>query len=146
VFLEEFFISILSGRTRLQRKGVSVRMKVKSDGDLREILLQGNKYLTWLPFENTEKRAQLYLKNGLPFSSLDGGDRSMIKTVTTIRHAIAHKSTHSTNEFKRIVIGSQLLLRGEKQPAGYLRSEVHTGSNRFMIYAGELARIASVLC
>ncbi len=148
VFLEELFISILERRTRYPSQRVTIRMKAISSEALMEILLQGDKYMIWLPFANTEKRARFYLKDGRPFSDLNDGDKSMIKTITTIRHAIAHKSPHAMNEFQRTVIGSQSLLRGERRPAGFLRSQVRAGPtrNRFEVYVGELARIAVDLC
>jgi hypothetical protein len=148
VFLEELFVSILEGRTTYRRDRVSVLIAASSSAALREILLQGGKYMDWLPYDRTEKRAKLYLKEGKPFSELSDGDRSMVKTVTTIRHAIAHRSRHATGEFKRTVIGSQVLLRGERSPAGFLRSQVRAGParNRFEVYVSELARIANTLC
>jgi len=148
VFIEEHFIAIVSGREKLGKRRVSVRMNATSAGALMDILLQGDAYMTWLPFAKTEKRAQIYLKDGKPFSELSDGDRSMIRSITIIRNAIAHRSSHAAQEFSRVVIGSQHLLPTEKTPAGFLRSQVRTGPtrNRFEIYAGELARIAMALC
>jgi hypothetical protein len=113
-----------------------------------DILLQGDKYLVWLPFENTEKRAKLYLKGGGPFSELTGGDKSVMTTITTIRNAIAHKSDHALAKFEHTVVGSLPLLRGERSPSGFLRSQLRSGTvqNRFEIYIGELGRLASELC
>jgi hypothetical protein len=148
VFLEELFISILERKTRYKKQRVSLRMRVTSNEALMEILLQGGKYLDWLPFDRTVNRAKLYLDDGKPFSELTDGDKSFIKTVTTIRHAIAHRGPHAINEFHRTVIGSQMLLPVEKRPAGYLRSQVRAGptKNRFEVYVTELARIAGDLC
>lgn len=148
VFLEELFITILTNRATYQRGRVSVRMTATSRQALMDILLQGDKYMAWLPFGHTEQRAKVFLKNGKPFSELMDGDKSMIKSITTIRNAIAHKSPHAINEFKRTVVGSQRLLPAERVPAGFLRSPVRSGPtrNRFEVYAGELARIARVLC
>jgi Cft2 family RNA processing exonuclease len=147
-YLEELFISIVKQRVRYKRsRGVSVLIQAASNEALLEILLQGAKYMQWLPYEYTEKRARLYLKDGKPFCDLNDGDKSKIKTISTIRNAIAHKSEYAMREFNRTVIGNQALLRGEKRPAGYLRSQVsaNTGHNRFMIYIAELARIAETL-
>ncbi|HEV3111659.1 MAG TPA: hypothetical protein VGY99_14310 [Candidatus Binataceae bacterium] len=110
-----------------------------------DILLQGGKYLTWLPFHNTEERAKLYLTDGKLFTELTDGDKSVIKTITTIRHAIAHRSQHAMSEFQRTVIGSQSLLPGEKKPAGFLRSQLRSGTVRFENYVGELGRLAGTL-
>jgi hypothetical protein len=147
-FLEELFLAILERKRIYRRDRVKLRMTPHSRDALQEILLQGGKYMAWLPFSNTENRAKLYLKDGRPFSELTNGDKSLIKTITTIRNAIAHKSPHAMGEFQRTVIGSNSLLRGEKKPASFLRSRVSSGSMqiRFEIYIGELGRLAIVLC
>jgi hypothetical protein len=147
-FLEELFVAILERRIRYKHGRVSLRMTTKSRQALMDILLQGDKYLTWLPFHNTENRAQIYLTDGKPFTELTDGDKSIIKTITTIRHAIAHRSQHAMNEFQRTVVASHSLLRGERKPAGFLRSQLRSGTvqNRFEVYVGELGRIAVALC
>jgi hypothetical protein len=147
-FLEELFLAILEGRVRYKRGMVKLRMSVKSPDALMDILLQGEKYMSWLPFRHTEDRARIYLGGGRPFCDLSDGDRSIIKTITTIRHAIAHRSAHAMGEFQRTVIRSQSLLRGERMPAGYLRSQLRSGTiqNRFEVYIGELGRVAAALC
>jgi hypothetical protein len=148
VFLEDLFISIVRHRAAYNRTRVSVRMTAISTQALMGILLQGEKYMAWLPFGHTEERAKIYLKDGRPFTELTDGDKSVIRTITTIRNAIAHGSTYASNEFKRTVIGSRTLLPVERKPAGFLRSTVRTGPtrNQFEVYVGELARIATNLC
>jgi len=79
---------------------VSVRMKSASTQAPMDILLQGERYMTWLPFSQTAKRALIYLKDCKSFSELTGGDKSMIRIVTKIRNSIAHRNPHATNEFK----------------------------------------------
>lgn len=148
VSLEEQFIATLSGRAQYDRRRVSLRMTAVSRQVLMDIILQGDRYLTWLPFSQTEDRAKIYLKDDKPFSELTDGDKSMMRTITTIRNAIAHRSRHATSEFKRTVIGNRPMLSGEKSPAGFLRSQARAAPmrNRFEVYAGELARIAAALC
>lgn len=147
VFLEELFISVLRGRTKYSASRVQLRMEAKSRDALMDILLQGSHYMNWLPYFHTEKRAKLYLKDGRPFSELDDGDRSLIRTVTTIRNAIAHKSPYAIGEFERTVIGSMALLPSEKCPAGFLRTRITSGpgQSRFEVYIGELGRISALL-
>jgi hypothetical protein len=147
-FLEDLFMSILERRTRYSSQRVSLRMKTISREALLDILLQGDDYLQWLPYANTERRARLYLRDGKPFCELDDGNKSVLKTITTIRNAIAHQSSYATELFQNKVIGSLPLLRGERNPAGFLRSQVRGGpvQNRFEVYAGTLARIAVALC
>lgn len=146
-FLEDLFLAILDGRTRYVSSRVQLRMEAKSKEALMEILLQGNAYMNWLPFVHAEKRAKLYLKDGRPFTDLTDGDKSQIKTIATIRNAIAHKSPHAKAEFEKHVIGSLPLLNVEKKPAGFLRSRVSSQPNqtRFEVYVSTLGRIAGVL-
>lgn len=147
VFLEALFLAIMRRRVKYpRRRGVGLRMTPASDKALWDILLQTGKYLQWVPFKHTEDRAKLYLAEGRPFSDLTDGDRSTIKTITTIRNAIAHSSTHAKIEFERTVIGSRALLRGERNPAGFLRSQANPTQKRFEIYMLELSRIAHDLC
>lgn len=148
VFLEELFFAIMSENAKYPKTRVKLRMRATSAEAMREILLQGKDYLDWIPFNRTELRAKLYLKEGRPFSDLSDGDKSTIKTITLIRHAIAHKSSFATRQFEEKVIGSMNLLRGEKKPAGFLRSQFRSAPKqvRFELYVNELVRIAQALC
>ena len=148
VFLEDHFVAIVSGRANLAKRRASVRMTAASPKALMDILLQGGAYMAWLPFSHTERRAHIYLRDGRPFSDLTDGDKSIIRSITIIRNAIAHRSSHAMSEFNRVIIGAQSLLPIEKTPAGFLRARVRRGPtlNRFEIYVGELARIARMLC
>jgi hypothetical protein len=149
VFLEEHFFSILTEKTKYKKnRKVVLRVKSTSVTTLREILHQGKDYLTWMPFDHTEARARLYMKDGRPFSDLDGGAKSKIKTIHLIRNAIAHKSKHSKRLFDEKVIGTQALLSVEKTPSGYLRAQVSAAPViiRFEVYMQDLAAIAKSIC
>jgi hypothetical protein len=145
-FLEDLFLAILVGRIRYSRRRVRVLMSVSSAEALMQILLQGNAFMNWLPFANTEKRAKLYLKDGRPFTDLNDGDKSQLKTITVIRNAIAHKSAHALSEFDRTVIGSNSLLQRERSPAGFLRSQSGPAQTKFEVYMGHLGKCAGLLC
>jgi|HubBroStandDraft_2_1064218.scaffolds.fasta_scaffold26365_3 hypothetical protein len=146
-FLESLFIAIMKEKISYKKnRKIALRMKASSHDALMEILLQRQAYMMWLPFRHTEERALLYLKDGRPFSELDDADRSMLKTITTIRNAIAHKSFHAMAEFHRTVIGSRSLLPKEKNPAGFLRSPTRGSTrNQFETYMIELGGIAKAL-
>jgi hypothetical protein len=147
-FLEELFISILREKTTYSQSRVSLRMRAANSAALLEILLQGKDYMQWLPFNATEQRANLYLKGGRPFSELTNGDKSMMKTITTIRNAIAHRSDFAMRQFETKVIGNQSLLPRERTPAGYLRVAVSSQppQTKFDSYMGELSRLSAALC
>jgi hypothetical protein len=146
-FLEAQFLSILLGRAKYKPGRVAVRMTATSRSALMDVLLQGDKYMTWLPFPHTEDRAKIFLKDGKPFTELTNGDRQILQLIVTTRHAIAHRSTHATKQFERKVIGSASMLPRERKPAGFLRSPLSGGNkqNRFDLYLIELGRVASFL-
>ena len=146
-FLEELFLAILERRVKYKKqRRVALKMKPKSRQALMEIVFQGDRYLDWLPFQRTADRASLYLFGGRPFTDLEQPEKDIIHKIITIRHAIAHHSKHATKQFQLKVIQSLPLLKGEKTPAGFLRSQVQPAINRFEVYISELVRIAADLC
>jgi len=146
-FLEELFLGILEKRVRYKRtRRIALKMTPKSHQALIDIVFQENRYLDWLPFKQTEGRAGFYLLGGRPFSDLEQPDKDVIVKIVAIRNAIAHHSKQSKKQFKRQVIQSLTLLKGEKTAAGFLRSQVQPSVTRFEVYVGELGRIAAHLC
>jgi hypothetical protein len=147
-FCEVLFLEILKGRIRYSGSRVVPRITHNSVGAMREVLLQGKPYLDWLPYESTEKRAKWYLNGGRPFTNLDDAERSTIKTIQTIRNAIAHSSDHALRKFRQSVIGNQSLLPRERTPAGFLRSQLTNApmQRRIEVYVAELGSIAAKIC
>lgn len=148
VFLQDQFIAIMNGNVTYQKvRGVSVRMKAMPSSALPEILLQGRPYLTWLPYEHTDKRALIYLKEGKPFSDILKPERDTMDGITLIRNAIAHQSAHAIKQFENKVLAGLVLLPQEKTPAGFLRSVLRAAplQRRFEFYATELGRIATII-
>ncbi|WP_338821442.1 hypothetical protein [Bradyrhizobium septentrionale] len=147
-FLEDLFLAILAGRARYSKQRVRILISASSPDALMQILLQGNSFMNWLPFESTERRARLYLKDGRPFTDLGDGDKSQLKTISVIRNAIAHKSPFALSQFQKIAIGSSPFLQNERNPAGFLRSRIASGpaQSRFEIHVGHLGRCAGLLC
>lgn len=72
----------------------------------------------------------------------------MMKTISTIRNAIAHRNDFAMQQFEKKVIGSQSLLPRERTPAGYLRVPVsgNTKQTKFESYMGELSRLSAAVC
>lgn len=146
VFLESLFLAILRQKVRYPKSRVSLRMTPANDKALMDILQQNQLYLQWIPYHHAEDRAKLYLADGKPFSELRPADKSVIRTITTIRNAIAHSSAHAKAEFERKVIANKALLRGERTPAGFLRTDANAAQKRFETYMIELSRVAQALC
>lgn len=143
-FLEELFLLVLSGKSKYPKGTVKLRMEPPSSQSLNTILLQGKKYLTWLPFDETVKRANIYMDGGGPFK-LGPSDKDSLSKITKIRNAIAHRSHHAMSEFSKDVVQATTLSPGEKNPAGFLRYPVTPGQTKFEVYVLELAGIAKAL-
>jgi hypothetical protein len=146
-FLEELFLGILEKRVKYKKtRRISLKMAPKSRQALIDIVFQRNRYLDWLPLDKTIERADFYLWGSRPFSDLEAPDKETVVQIVTIRHAIAHHSKHAAKQFKVRVIQELPLLKGEKTPSGFLRSQVQPKVNRFQAFIDRLGRIATDLC
>jgi hypothetical protein len=143
-FCEEFFFKLLSGTIRYA-KAKRIAPLIPSCNGIRDFVYQGDKYLEWIPHDRTKLRANLYLKGGRPFSSLDQPEKDKISRITKIRNAIAHKSKSAMETFRKDVICGTPLLTHEKSPAGFLRSELSPGRKRFQAYMEDLVALAEKL-
>jgi hypothetical protein len=148
VFLQDQFVAIMNGDASYKRiRGVSVKMNASSPAALMDILLQNRAYVTWLPYDETNKRAHIYLKDGKPFSDIPQSERDTMNRITLIRNAIAHQSAHAVKQFENKVISGLTLLPQERRPAGFLRSVLRAApiQRRFEFYATELGRVATMI-
>ncbi|MEL7499012.1 MAG: hypothetical protein AAFN77_15500 [Planctomycetota bacterium] len=139
--LENVFFNVLNGNSDRHEWDSKISGNVKT---LKDCVLEGKRYLDWLPIQETVKRSRVYLRRGKPFSLFDEDDKSKIAQVVVIRHAIAHASSHAQRSFKSKVIGGTPLARNEKSPAGFLRSIARRGptTTRFQIYTQALGKAA----
>lgn len=146
-YIERLFMDVLMRRTSHTHDRARVLVEVADEEILQTILLQGRKYNDWLPYDNTIKRAKLYLRDGKPFTLITSVDHNTLKTITFIRNAIAHKSRHALDQFHTNVVAPLPLLRDEKRPAGFLRSQLRASPRqlRFEAFINELGRIATDL-
>jgi hypothetical protein len=150
-FLEELFVGLLvtgAGITP-SRAGITPRVTVRRHDIAREVILGSShrKYVDWLPYEHTERRARILFRSGRPFADLGAQERSALAQSNYIRNAIAHKSRHSIAQFERHVIGSVPLPPRERRPGAYLRSIFRTSpaQTRLEAITEGLARTARVL-
>jgi hypothetical protein len=146
-FLEDLFIGLLVGRIKGSR-AVAARIVCRSDAVAREILLQGDDYLDWLPYHHTRERAEAFFRAGFPFARLTTAQELVLKQISYTRNAVAHQSRHALEMFERKVLSSVPLLPNEKNPSGFLRSIVASAptQSRYEQLAGELSSIAQQLC
>jgi len=148
LLLEELFFGLLMGRMTSSDPRVRTKITAHSEVVMRKILLSGNHYLTWFPYQQTVERAGYYLSSGVPFSSLDDGERSFLRESLFIRNAVAHKSKHALNQFHKKVGGVSRLPPRERTPAGFLRSQFRAApvQSRYENVAAKLGAIATKLC
>jgi hypothetical protein len=146
-WLENLFIGLLVGRVK-HKSSVIPRVTFRSDQVAREVTFGGRNYVDWFPYRYTEKRAEAFFRNGMPFKSLSGPDKKNLENYLYIRNAVAHKSNHSLNIFKEEVISSTPLPPQEQTPAGYLRSRFRISpvQTRYENIITELVSVANKLC
>ena len=121
-FIEDLFIRLLVGTAAHPSRFVVPKIVFKSPVTCRNIVYGGRSYVDWFPYEQTQRRAEMFFQRGLPFTALNDSDKNSMNQMLCIRNAIAHKSRHALTRFNRVVINERPLLSQEKTPIGYLRS------------------------
>lgn len=152
-FVEELFFGLLTKKIKSSVGEVVVKVSFKSEISAREIVFAGRPYYDWFPYDNTERIAKRFLKDGLPFTllNLDESVRKDVKkdiaNLLIIRNVIAHQSTYSKNRFQKEIISNALgLLPREKTPSGFLRSQFRVpDQTRFENYQLRIIDIAQKL-
>lgn len=144
--IENLFIGLIAGKLESELAEVQPRIHASSNRIARDIVFGGRNYVDWLPYANTEKRAEAFFCNGLPFARLEKPDKKQLEHQSYIRNAVAHKSNHSKRMFEQQVLAGLLLTTREKTPLGFLRSRITPAQTRYEYLVGELAAIAQKLC
>lgn len=144
-FLDDLFHQICLGKiSYAAARGVRPRLSFRSTAVLRQVILgEGREYLDWLPYHQTTKRAEVYLRGGRPFSDLDAADGSSLARAVRVRNAVAHASPYALRTFRDKVVGGAVLLPHERRPVGYLRSAIGAGGQtQFQAILSNLRLIA----
>jgi hypothetical protein len=94
---------------------------------VKSVLLMGSTYADYLPYDRTEKRAEVLFAKGRPFSLLESKHREVIKRAFTTRNLIAHESDHSLKTFEKVVCSRYPLTADRRNAAGYLLHEAIKG-------------------
>lgn len=143
-FLEDLFLGYVGGKVIPPKKTVKARMVFPTTAVAAEVVFAGQRYIDWLPYRKTTDRAQIYLRDGKPFSTLTKAQEKMLEVLHQMRNALAHRSDHSLDVFTRLVVGSTPLLPHERRPAGFLRSVLVVSSKetRLQNYLFEMLSLA----
>jgi len=128
-FIEDLFFGLIVGKVRLSVGRVGLKYGFKSATLAREIVFAGKNYYVWFPYDQTERLAKRFLRDGSPFTLLNLNDidkkavRNDITNMLIVRNVIAHQSSYSKRRFREeIIMTAPWLLPREKTPAGFLRS------------------------
>lgn len=140
-FFEELFYLTVLGKSDHSTARAKPRVEFKSRAVLNEFILGTNQYVDWLSFSEVETRAQVFLRKGRPFTELDQSLKSKIPHWRFTRNAIAHPGRYAKDKFRSKVIGNASLLKHEKTPAGFLRSNPQPNISRFQIILVDMAGI-----
>ena len=144
-FIEELFFDLLTDRLKYNK--IKPLVIFKNESIAYNIILGTNSYINWLPYDYTERYADIYFKEGLPFKSITPQDKTMLKKASYIRNALVHRSRFSYSKYEKNVLCNLPLASKEKSPEKFLRGIFTTPSKtRFEIYVEEIASIAQKIC
>ncbi|MDP3296017.1 MAG: hypothetical protein Q8N09_00220 [Thermodesulfovibrionia bacterium] len=146
--IEDLFTDLLTGNTKHLSRKVQTKIIFPTINICRDIVYGTKSYIDWFPYDQTLKRSNIFFKNGLPFSSLEKQNKTILQEMVYIRNALAHKSRHALKMFNREVIKDKVLIPKEKSPIGYLRRIVALAprQTQYEVYISEIANIAKILC
>ena len=144
--IEALFIGLLIGNIRSGLRGVEPLIGVRSHRTAVAILKGDRKFIDWLPYENTRRRADAFFSKGQPFSLLTTSQISAFEDMRAIRNAIAHDGGVALKLFKRRMIESKNLPQDQHRPASYLRGMAHGTIRRNDILSANALATLRALC
>ncbi len=145
-FIEELFVGMLTGGIKKSSR-VCPCLEFTSYQLARRIIKGTNKYISWLPYENTLSLADIYFRQGKPFTFLSQDEKAILQKMLWIRNALAHNSRFATNVFREKVSKGLSLSTRERSPEGFLRSlfRITPRQTRIENFMSELISISSTL-
>lgn len=146
--IEELFIGLLAGKIHSRYSDVNVRVKIQSRIVARDVVLQGRKFLNWLPYDRTITIANVFFTGGRPFTLITEDEKKHIDKCLTIRHAIAHQSQHAISKFKKEILQGLSLTPRDRRPKSFLRAQFSANppTNNYHRLVSDLLKIARKLC
>lgn len=143
--LEELFMGVLMRRIVVTGAGIRPLVDIRSEVVARRAVCGERKYVDWLPYDMTRRRARAFLAGGKPFDRPTGLDEAAFRRASVLRNAIAHGGAHSMRAFRNTF---QLdgLPAAQQRPAGFLRGRHAAGQTRFEFTLAECSRVLDRLC
>jgi hypothetical protein len=149
--IEQLFVGLLTGELTVTQPGVTPVVVFSDQSTAFRIVLGERKYVDWLPFGRyTKPRAQAFLTDGKPFTSLQTADSQFLERMSLLRNALAHRSAHSLKQFDQAFIQSPpvpvALPPSQRKPIGYLRGQHAVNQSRLSYQLAEGVAIVRRLC
>lgn len=135
-YLETLFYRSITGSIKYPKTHLQCRAGMLTRNAANIMVFKQEKYLTWMPYDNTRARAEIWFVGGRPFTLLSDPQRQFLTQATAIRNAIAHSSSHSRSEFLKKVVGNSSVPARDKAPARWLRRKTRIGHSDtyFQVY------------
>lgn len=144
--IERLFVGLAVGRLQVTNPPATPRVRVGTTQIARELITLGKPFASWLPFEKTQERAEIFFRSGYPFDRLTPQQLVSFEHVRVIRNAIAHESEVAMVQFKKKILSGLSLPPSQMSPVGYLRGQ-HAGSqNRFNALLAQCVQSMMILC
>lgn len=144
-FLEKLFFACLEGTSGIA--AVAPRLMVPPHARPEPLVLELERapFLTWMPYDATHRRAEVFLKGARPFERLLNrpSEKTLLSTVTIVRNVIAHRSGKARAEFRKLT-AVRTLPPSRQTAAGYL--QLRSGATtQHEVLVSEVRRVASAL-
>lgn len=146
-YIETLFFALLCGKILNAPRRIQPKLVLSSEKLARQIVFGGKSYLDWLPYSKSIERAKVFFRDGIPFSKearITTADVKRIDDYVIIRNYIAHRSSHSEQQFIQNIINGTSLLPRNRTPCGYLSQVFRTAPDqtRFELFIIELLDFA----
>lgn len=138
-FLEDQVLSLASGKVTWASRNGHHGNRLRWEKRLREerlemvksIILRGDDYVDFLPYERTIKLSELLFKGGRPFSELPADDRVSLVRCQRVRNYIAHESKFAYGRFMRSYQQVKPIRIQTPKPIHYLDDQIRAGVTMF---------------
>lgn len=144
--IEKLFVGLLMGEYVSSHSNVGALVNVNSYKVAHDIIKGDRRYVDWLPIYKTCQRADAFFSCGRPFSLLGTRDKNVLNNLTTLRNAIAHKSSASQKSFLNVYVQNRPLPPEQLRPSGYLRGTHRVSQTRLEFLMSDSIRVMNFLC
>lgn len=144
-FIEDLFLGYVSGLVTSPSTASHPLFHIKPASKAKDVMLGGKSYIDWIPYDsNTKKRAGVFFKRDSPFVTLSRSEEALLVQLHQIRNALAHRSAHSLDVFKRLVIGNLPIPPRDRRPSRFLLTifRANPSQTRLQNYLFEMLTIA----